>query len=155
MDDYGHALVRFENDALCMVTFSQVTHGRLNDLTLEVDGTTGSLRWQQEHPNQMELRRHGQPQQTYERHPAAEYTNEWGRDACRIPPGHPEAFLEAFANVYRSAFDAMVNRSQSLPIDPSHAPFPTVSVGLLGVEFIEQCLASHQAGGQWQRLGEQ
>ena len=61
LDDYGHALVRFTNDALCMVTVSQVTHGRLNDLSIEVDGENASLSWRQENPNVLTIVHFGKP----------------------------------------------------------------------------------------------
>ena len=108
LDDYGHALIRCENDALIMVTASQVTHGRLNDLSIEIDGEDAALSWRQEEPNVLIVRQFGEPQRIYDRHPAAGYMNESGRNACRLPAGHPEAFFEAFANVYSVAFDDIV-----------------------------------------------
>ena len=108
LDDYGHAVIRFENGALGTVTASQISHGRENDLFIDVDGTKGSISWRQEEPNQMMVRRNGQPHAIYTRDPNAPYMNEAGKAACRLPSGHPEAFFEAFANVYRSAFDAIV-----------------------------------------------
>ncbi|MCA9219384.1 MAG: Gfo/Idh/MocA family oxidoreductase, partial [Planctomycetales bacterium] len=108
LDDYGTAIVRFQNGALGTVTASQISHGRENDLFIEIDGTLGSLQWRQENPNEMIVRRNGQPHQIYTRDPNGSFMNESGRAACRLPSGHPEAFFEAFANVYRAAYDAMV-----------------------------------------------
>ncbi len=65
LDDYGHAVIRFENGALGTVTASQISHGRENDLFIEIDGTKGSLEWQQEEPNKMLVRRNGQPHALY------------------------------------------------------------------------------------------
>jgi predicted dehydrogenase len=147
LDDYGHALVRCANDALIMVTASQVTHGRLNDLAIEIDGEDASLSWRQEEPNVLIVRRFGEPQHIYDRHPAAGYMNESGRSACRLPAGHPEAFFEAFANVYSAAFDDIVTHiSGGTPTAPL---YPTVYDGLEGVRFIEQTVASSQANGAW------
>ncbi|MFP6764708.1 MAG: Gfo/Idh/MocA family oxidoreductase, partial [Planctomycetaceae bacterium] len=117
LDDYGHALVRFSSDALCMITVSQVTHGRLNDLRIEIDGEKASVSWQQEQPNTLTLSRFGEPTQILDRHPFAAYTNAAGRSACRLPAGHPEAFFEAFANVYSAACDDMVKRICGETID--------------------------------------
>ena len=103
LDDYGTAVVRFENGALGTVTASQISHGRENDLWIEIDGTKGSLEWHQEEPNKMWLRRNGQPHALYTRDPNAPFMNDAGKAACRLPGGHPEAFFEAFANVYRTA----------------------------------------------------
>lgn len=147
LDDYGHALVRCTNDALIMVTASQVTHGRLNDLSIEIDGEDASLSWRQEEPNVLIVRQLGEPQRIYDRHPAADFMNESGRSACRLPAGHPEAFFEAFANVYAAAFDDIVAVSSG--VEPATSIYPTVHDGLDGVRFIEQTVASSHANGQW------
>jgi predicted dehydrogenase len=154
LDDYGHALVRFTNDALCMVTVSQVTHGRLNDLSIEVDGEKASLAWRQETPNVLTLGQFGEPTRIYDRHPAAAYTNESGRTACRLPAGHPEAFFEAFANVYSAACDDMVKRATGQLFDSEDTLYPNVRDGLAGVRFIEQTIASSQARGEWLPLSQ-
>ena len=104
------------------VTASQISHGRENDLFIEIDGTKGALQWRQEEPNQMMVRRNGQPHALYTRNPGAPYMNESGKAACRLPAGHPEAFFEAFANVYRAAYDNMVLRAagQKFETDRHH-----------------------------------
>src|SRR6202020_1160794 len=99
LDDYGTALVRFTNGALGTVTASQISHGRENDLWIEIDGTKGALEWHQEEPNKMWLRRNGQPHKLYTRDPKAPYLKDTAKRSCRLPSGHPEAFLEAFANI--------------------------------------------------------
>lgn len=151
LDDYGHALVRCTNDALLMVTASQVTHGRLNDLSIDIDGEDAALSWRQEEPNVLIVRRFGEPQHIYDRHPAAGYTNASGRNACRLPAGHPEAFFEAFANVYSAAFDD-ISQNGAPTKDPL---YPTVHDGLDGVRFVEQVVASSISDGQWQPLSAQ
>ena len=110
LDDYGHAVVTYENGALGTVTASQVTHGRENDVTIEVDGTKGSLSWRQENPNELWVRRNGHPHQLYTRDPNAPYTSPVAAESCRLPSGHPEAFFEAFANIYRAAYDNIALR---------------------------------------------
>ena len=99
-----------ENGALTTVTASQISHGRENDLFIEVDGTKGSLEWHQEEPNKMLYRRNGHPLNVYTRNPGAPFMNAAGNAASRLPGGHPEAFFEAFANVYRFAYDNMALR---------------------------------------------
>ena len=87
LDDYGHAVLRFPHGALGTITVSQVTHGRLNDLTLEIDGTSGSLCWRQEDPERLVVRRHGQPVCTFERNPRVPLMHEAART---VPPaGRP------------------------------------------------------------------
>lgn len=149
LDDYGHAVVRFENGALGTVTASQISHGRENDLFIEVDGTKGALQWRQEEPNVMIVRRNGQPHQMYTRDPNAPFMNASGAAACRLPSGHPEAFFEAFANVYRFAYDAMVARAAGEDFEKKDTIYPNVYDGAEGMYFIEQCVASSADNGAW------
>jgi predicted dehydrogenase len=131
------------------VTASQISHGRENDLFIEIDGTKGSLQWRQEEPNQMVLRRNGQPHAIYTRDPNAPFMNDAGKAACRLPSGHPEAFFEAFANIYRSAYDAMVARSEGKKPDNVNTIYPNVNDGVEGMYFIQQCVASSKENGAW------
>jgi hypothetical protein len=66
-----------------------------------------------------------------------------------LPSGHPEAFFEAFANIYVSAFDAMVDASQGKPVEQVNTLYPNVSDGVEGMYFIEQCVASSNQNGSW------
>lgn len=149
LDDYGHAVIRFQNGALGTVTASQISHGRENDLFIEIDGTKGALAWRQEEPNQMIIRRNGQPHSIYTRDPNAPFMNEMGAGACRLPAGHPEAFFEAFGNVYRSAFDAMISRISGESFEPKNTIYPNVYDGVEGMLFIQQSVASSQENGAW------
>lgn len=149
LDDYGHAVIRFQNGALGTVTASQISHGRENDLFIEIDGTKGALSWRQEEPNQMIVRRNGQPHSIYTRDPNAPFMNESGAAACRLPAGHPEAFFEAFANIYRSAFDAMISRITGESFEPKNTIYPNVYDGVEGMFFIEQSVASSKENGAW------
>jgi predicted dehydrogenase len=149
LDDYGHAVIRFANGALGTLTASQISHGRENDLFIDVDGTKGSLSWRQEEPNQMIVRRNGQPHAIYTRDPNAPYMNEAGKAACRLPSGHPEAFFEAFANVYRAAFDNMAARATGAKFEATDTVYPNVNDGVEGMFFIQQCVASSVDNGAW------
>jgi predicted dehydrogenase len=149
LDDYGTAIVRFENGGLGTITASQISHGRENDLFIEIDGTRGSLQWRQEEPNCMLFRRNGHPHQLYTRDPNAPFMNAAGRAACRLPSGHPEAFLEAFANVYRTAYDAMVARATGASFERQDTVYPNVYDGVEGMYFIQQSVASSRQNGAW------
>jgi predicted dehydrogenase len=149
LDDYGHAVIRFENGALGTVTASQISHGRENDLFIEVDGTKGALAWRQEEPNVMTVRRNGQPHALYTRDPNAPHMNESGKAACRLPSGHPEAFFEAFANVYRFAYDDMAKRAAGEKFEATDTIYPNVADGVDGMNFVQQCVASSRANGAW------
>ncbi len=149
LDDYGHAVIRFENGALGTVTASQISHGRENDLFIEIDGTKGALSWRQEEPNVMTVRCNGQPHALYTRDPNAPHINESGKAACRLPSGHPEAFFEAFANVYRFAYDDMAKRAAGEKFGTTDTIYPNVADGVDGMNFIQQCVASSRANGSW------
>ncbi len=149
LDDYGHAVVRFENGGLGTVTASQISHGRENDLFIEIDGTKGAIQWRQEEPNVLTLRRNGQPHSIYTRDPNAPYMNDAGKAACRLPSGHPEAFFEAFANIYRSAYDAIIARATGGSWEKVNTIYPNVNDGVEGMYFIQQCVASSAENGAW------
>ncbi len=149
LDDYGHAVIRFDNGALGTVTASQISHGRENDLFIEIDGTEGAISWRQEEPNSMLLRKNSKPHQLYTRDPNAPYLNESGAAACRLPAGHPEAFFEAFANVYRAAYDAIVKRNGGESFETKNTIYPNVYDGVDGMHFIQQCVASSHENGVW------
>lgn len=149
LDDYGHAVIQFENGALGTVTASQVTHGRENDVTIEVDGTKGALQWRQENPNELIFRRNGSAHQIYTRDPNAPYMLPLAKASCRLPSGHPEAFFEAFANIYRAAFDAMALKAGGGSFETRNTVYPNVYDGVEGMYFIQQSVASSREKGAW------
>lgn len=153
LDDYGHAVIEFEGTGIATLAASKVSHGSENDLQIDIDGTDGSLRWRQEDPNHLLFRRTGHPTQIYTRDPRSPLTSEAHRESCRLPSGHPEGFLEAFANIYTAAFDAMIARrtGQSPPAGPPL--YPTVTDGVDGMQFIAQCVASSNEQGAWKEMG--
>ena len=128
------------------VTASQISHGRENDLEIEIDGTKGSLRWRQENPNELIVRQNGKPHQIYTRDPNAPFMNALGAGACRLPSGHPEAFFEAFANVYAAAFDDMARRAAGESVDRRNTIYPNIYDGVEGMYFIQQCVDSSATG---------
>src|SRR5262245_25797591 len=152
LDDYGTAIIRFQNGALGTVTASQISHGRENDLWIEVDGTKGALEWHQEEPNKMLFRVNGQPHRLFTRDPNAGYMTDNAKGSCRLPSGHPEAFLEAFANIYTAAYADMIARAAGKKVDASKSLYPNVADGVDGMNFITQCVASSKQGGQWLAL---
>jgi predicted dehydrogenase len=149
LDDYGTAVIKYQNGGLGTVTASQISHGRENDVLIEIDGTKGSLQWRQEDPNAMVVRCNGQPHKIYTRDPNAPYLGAAGKGACRLPSGHPEGFFEAFANIYAAAFDAIVAQSQGASVERINTIFPNVHDGVEGMLFIQQAVASSQQNGAW------
>lgn len=152
LDDYGTAMIKWQNGGLGTVTASQISHGRENDLFIEIDGTKGSLAWRQENPNEMIVRTNGQPHRIYTRDPNAPFMNASGKAACRLPSGHPEAFFEAFANIYRSAYDDICQLNAGSSVDRNNSIYPNVNDGIDGMHFIEQAVASSQQNGAWLNL---
>jgi predicted dehydrogenase len=149
LDDYGHAVIRFENGALGTVTASQISHGRENDLWIEIDGTKGALEWHQEEPNKLLVRQNGKPHAIYTRDPNAPYMTPIAKASCRLPSGHPEAFFEAFANVYRFAYDDMALRASGKKFERTNTIYPNVNDGVEGMYFIQQSVASSNENGAW------
>ena len=108
-------MIRYHERGLGTVTASQISHGRENDIWIEVDGTKGSLEWHQEEPNKMFVRRTASRTRST-RAPAARTWRDGGV-ATRIPSGHPEGSLEAFANIYTAAYDDMIKRAGGQKFD--------------------------------------
>ena len=148
LDDFGTAVVRYENGGLGTVTASQISHGRENDIYIDIDGTDGSLQWRQENPNELFVRRNGKPHQIYTRDPGG-YLSEVASAACRLPAGHPEGYFEAFANVYTAAFEAMLAAAAGKKFEMTDTLYPNVYDGVEGMLFIQQCVASSQDNGAW------
>lgn len=151
LDDYGTAMIKYGNGALGTVTASQISHGRENDLYIEIDGTKGALQWRQEEPNQLIFRKNGSPHQIYTR-AGGPYLGELAGRSSRLPSGHPEAFFEAFANVYTAVFDDIINKESGKPSGGVNTLYPNVFDGVDGMNFITQCVASSQQGAAWLSL---
>ena len=148
LDDYGTAVIQMKGGALTTVTASQISHGRENDLWVEVDGTLGALEWHQEEPNKMIVRKNGQPHQIYTR-AGGPYLGDSAQASSRLPSGHPEAFFEAFANIYAGVFDAMAERKAGRTPDWKKSLYPNVLDGVDGMNFITRCVESSKARAAW------
>jgi predicted dehydrogenase len=147
VDDYGAAMLRFNNGARGSFWVTQTAAGVENALRIRVSGTRGSLEWQQEFPTQLVFRPLDGPVRTYTPNgpgilPAAE-------QASRIVAGHPEGFQEAFANVYSDAAEAIAARRSGGSANPTALDFPTEIDGALGVRFVDAVVTSSSAGGAW------
>ncbi|HEY1376857.1 MAG TPA: Gfo/Idh/MocA family oxidoreductase [Gemmataceae bacterium] len=152
LDDYGTAAIRYKNGGLGTVTASQISHGRENDLWIEVDGTTAAVEWHQEAPNKLIVRKNGEPHRVYTR-AGGPYLGKTAGDSSRLPSGHPEAFFEAFANIYTAAYDDMVKRAAGQKVNDADSLYPNVCDGVDGMNFITQCVASSKQDGHWLSLG--
>jgi predicted dehydrogenase len=151
LDDYGSAMIRYKGGALGTVTASQISHGRENDLFIEIDGTLGALEWHQEEPNKLIVRQNGEPHKIYTR-AGGGYLAPIAGASSRLPSGHPEAFFEAFANIYTACYDDMIRRAGGQPFGGTDTIYPNVFDGVDGMNFITQCVASSNQGGAWLSL---
>lgn len=147
LDDDASLLLRFTNGARGVLTCSQVQVGDENDLRLRVYGTGGSLSWQQENPNRLEYAPAEGPRQVLTRGQA--YLSPAAQAATRLPGGHPEAFLEAFANIYAGAAEAIRAQQEHRAPDPLVAIYPTLQDGARGVHFIEKTIESGHSTQKW------
>jgi len=151
LDDYGVATIRYANGALGTVTASQVSHGRENDIFIEIDGTKAAIEWHQEEPNKMFVRKNGEQHKVYTR-AGGPYLGKMAGAATRIPSGHPEGYLEAFANVYTAIYEDIVKRAGGQKFETRDTIYPNVFDGVDGMNFIIQAVASSKEGGAWKPL---
>jgi predicted dehydrogenase len=142
LDDDGAVLLRFEGGARGTLSVSQVCIGEENNLTLRVFGSEGSLFWRQENPNELSYTPQGGARRTVTRSGAE--AGVLAAEATRLPPGHPEGFIEAFANIYRGVFEAIRAKKEGRARKGLGREFPTVQDGARGVQFIEKVVESSQ-----------
>lgn len=140
IDDDANLLVQYRGGAKGVLFCSQISLGEENRLSLRVYGTDASLEWQQQEPNELVVRRADDPMQVYK--PGHAFLSPAAQHATRLPSGHPEAFLEAFANVYANAMRTIAARLAGETPDPLDLDFPTAEDGLAGVRFIHAALDS-------------
>ena len=146
LDDDAHVMLRFKGGAKGSIWASQVAPGNENGLKLRVYGTKGGLEWTQADPNYLWFTPYGEPKRLVTRGGAGAGASA-GR-VTRVPPGHPEGYLEGFANIYTEAARAIRARRDGSMVD-HEVMFPTVHDGVKGVVFVEACVRSSSAGGIW------
>ena len=146
LDDDGTCLLRFKGGARGLLFASQVSSGDENNLSIRVWGTKGGLEWHQEYPDDLVWKSVNAPQEVHRR--GNSYLSPIAQKYSRTPFGHPEAFIEAFANVYRAAGEAIAGAQagKALPKDPD---YPTIDAGIEGMAFIESVVKSSKAGAKW------
>jgi predicted dehydrogenase len=150
LDEDVNALLRFEGGGKGVLTISQVATGEENGLTLRVYGDQGAIKWAQENPNYLELYRYGEPRRILTR--GQGYLSDPANHATRIPTGHPEGYLEAFATIYCGVTEAIRAHIDGKPMKTDQYDFPTVHDGLRGLEFITQAVASCEQGSTWVKM---
>ena len=146
LEDDANMLIRYQGGAKGVLHCSQISCGEENNLNIRVYGTLGALAWQQEHPNELKFTPKGEAAQIRRR--GNGYVSDVAKKFTRLPFGHPEAFIEAFANVYLEAVAAI---RANIEGKKGAFDYPTVDDGVEGMAFIETCVKS-AASGKWTRF---
>lgn len=147
LDDDGNVLLRFKGGAKGILHSSQISVGDENNLNIRVYGEKAGLEWKQEHPNQLLVKYPDKPTEIWGRGNGY-LTSAAAKAATRIPAGHPEGYLEAFANIYREAFRAIRAEVSGKKL-PADLDFPTIDDGVEGMVFIETVVRSAKLGAKW------
>lgn len=151
LDEDANVLLRFKGGGKGSLTISQIATGEENNLSLRVYGSEGALLWRQENPDSLSIYRYGEPRQTLSRG-RREYLSSGATANTRIPKGHPEGYLEAFANIYRGAITAIRNYIDGNQEQSGEYDYPTAYDGLRGMQFIYAAVQSARSGSQWVAL---
>lgn len=149
VDDNGHIMMRYTSGARGTLWCSQVASGQENGLRLRIFGTKGGIEWEQENPNYLWVAPLGQPKYRLTR--GGPGSGEAAARLTRIPSGHPEGYLEGFANIYAEAARAIIARRDGTTLD-SAVIFPGLKEGLEGVAFVDACVRSSKRNGAWVSL---
>ena len=147
LDEDVNALLRFKGGGKGILSISQVATGEENGLTLRVYAEQGAVKWAQENPNYLELYRYGEPRQTLTR--GQDYLSDAAATGARIPTGHPEGYLEAFATIYVGVVEAIRRYIDGDPMETEAYDFPTVHDGLRGMQFIYKTVESCENSSTW------
>lgn len=149
LDDDCNVLLRLENGAPAVLHASQIAAGERNDLRLRVHGQKGSLVWAQENPNRLQLLWPDRAAEVI--HAGSPTLSAAARRATRLPAGHPEGYIEAFANIYGDFAD-MLCADGPAALPPERSMLPGIEAGIRGMSFVESALANSRANGGWTRM---
>ena len=147
LDDDGNNLIRFEGGAKGIIYASQISNGDENALNIRVYGTKASLEWHQEDPNELIVKYANAPRKIYRR--GNDYLGEAAQNNSRTPFAHPEGFIEAFANVYLAAAQAIADKIDGNTPPEQGYDFPDATDGIAGLAFIETAVKSSGSDEKW------
>jgi predicted dehydrogenase len=147
LDDHVQTMLRYTNGARGMLWASQVAPGNENALRIRVYGEKAGLAWSQENPNYLHFSPLGETPRLITRGSGA--AGDAAAQATRVPPGHPEGYLEGFANLYSDIAEVITARLEDRAPDPLACDFPTVEDGALGMKFITAAVESSSRDGAW------
>ena len=147
LDDNAQMLLRFARGARGALWASQVAPGNENGLAIRIHGEKAALSWRQEHPNQLVFSRLGQPPVALSR--GGPTIGAAAAHATRLPSGHPEGYLEGFAQLYRDVAAQLRARQAEIAVDPLTTLVPSIREGVRGMAFVTAAIASSAADGAW------
>jgi predicted dehydrogenase len=147
LDDDGAVLLQFDSGATGILVATQVAAGEENNVRIRVYGETGGIEWQQEDANTLQVKWLDAPKQIYRA--GTGYLGSFASHNCRTPSGHPEGYLEAFANIYRNFGLTVTSRLQGTEAPPEWRDFPGVEAGIRGMAFVETVVRSSAADEKW------
>ncbi|MEO1834417.1 MAG: Gfo/Idh/MocA family oxidoreductase [Akkermansiaceae bacterium] len=150
LDDDGNCLVRFEGGIKGLIYASQISNGDENNLNIRAYGTKASIEWRQEDPNELIVKYANAPRKTYRR--GNDYLGEAATANSRTPFAHPEGFIEAFANVYLAAAQAISDNVEGNDPPEGGYDHPTVDDGVAGMAFIQACVESSANNAAWTKM---
>jgi len=149
LDDDASVLIHLDNGAKGVISVSQVSSGEENGLSIRIYGADCGLEWHQQNPNYLTIKNPDGVKNIYSKGNPGLCKEAYR--AGKLPPGHPDGFIEAFANVYNEAYLAIFAKDEGKPLnDPD---YPTVYDGLRGMKFIRAAVESSKRGGVWVRCG--
>jgi predicted dehydrogenase len=151
LDDDGAVLLKFNNGASGVLMATQIAAGEENNVKIRVYGEKGGLEWKQEDNNSLIVRQPDKPIEIYRTGTA--YTSNYSRHNTRVPPGHPEGYLEAFANLYRNFALCVKAKLAGETPEPEWLDFPGVDDGVRGMNFVEKVIASGKSTEKWIDFG--
>ena len=147
LEDDSNVLLRFDNGARGVLYSSQISVGEENSLHIRIYGSKGGLEWDQMEPNSLTVKWNDRPRETYRT--GNSYICDRAKASTRLPAGHPEAYLEAFANIYGNFASTLIARLDGQEPPKFSEDFPRAADGVRGMAFIETCVASAKAGAKW------
>ncbi len=147
LDDDGNMLLRFNNGAKGLMYVSQISAGEENNLQISIYGEKGGLSWKQMSPNSLKVQWLDKPTQIFRSGGPGLYPI--ASKACRLPAGHPEGYIEAFANIYSEVANAIRKKKQSGKVVLSDYDFPTINDGVRGMRFIYKAIESGNSHDKW------
>ena len=147
LEDDGNILLVFENGATGVLSASQVAAGEENALKIRVYGELGGLEWNQQDANTLIFKQLDAPTQLFRA--GQQYLSPIAKHNIRLPAGHPEGYIEAFANIYRNFAATLLASMQGIEPREEDTDFPTVADGLRGMKFLETVIASGKSTQKW------